>query len=222
MNRSLSSTIDPAFHRCTPESEVVTMKRSVPAVPVIPKCRGVRACMILAIPLCLLLGTFRPDTAASAPLFAAPFLSFDTGGESFSLALGDLNGDGKPDLAAVNVDVNTVSVLLGNGDGTFGPKSDYGTGSYPHSVAIGDLNGDGKPDLATANTVSFTVSVLLGNGDGTFGPKNDYGTGSNPYSVAIGDLNGDGKPDLAVANENSSTVSVLLGNGDGAFGPKSG
>ena len=91
-------------------------------------------------------------------------------------------------------------MLLGNGDGTFGAKTDFATGPVPVSVAIGDLNGDGKPDLAVANCDSNTVSVLLGNGDGTFGAKTDFATGSGPGSVAIGDLNGDGKPDLAVAN----------------------
>ena len=82
------------------------------------------------------------------------------------MAIGDLNGDGKPDLAVANYGSNTVSVLLGNGDGGFGAKTDFATGSDPYSVAIGDLNGDGKPDLAVANSSSNTVSVLLGNGDG--------------------------------------------------------
>jgi hypothetical protein len=111
-------------------------------------------------------------------------------------------------------------VLLGNGDGTFGAKTDYGTGSYPYFVAIGDLNADGKPDLAVANRSSNTVSVLLGDGDGTFGTKTDFATGSYPLCVAIGDLDGDKHPDLAVTNYNSGgagTASVLLGNGDGTF-----
>jgi hypothetical protein len=135
---------------------------------------------------------------------------FGTGADPNSVAIGDLNGDGKPDLAVANEPSNTVSVLLGNGDGTFGAKTDFGTGASPNSVAIGDLNGDGKPDLAVANYLANTVSVLLGNGDGTFGAKTDYGTGAGASSVAIGDLNGDGKPDLAVADYNSNTVSVLL------------
>ena len=151
MKRSLSLTIDAAFPRCKPlESEVVAMKRLVPTVPVIQKCRGVRACMILVIPLSLLLGAFSPATAG--PLFAAPFLSFDTGGNAQSVAMGDLNGDSKPDLAVANTNANTVAVLLGNGDGTFGPRSDYVTGNS-FSVAIGDLNGDGKPDLAAAKVL---------------------------------------------------------------------
>ena len=117
-----------------------------------------------------------------------------------SVAIGDLNGDGKPDLATANGDASTVSVLLNRGDGSFRAKRDYATGHGPDSVAIGDLNGDGKPDLATANIEASTVSVLLNRGDGSFQAKLDYATGSGPRSVAIGDLNGDGKPDLATAN----------------------
>src|SRR6266487_1345754 len=155
--------------------------------------------------------------------FAAK-VNYGTVAGASSVAIGDLNGDGKPDLVASNYNAvsPSVSVRLGNGDGTFGPKSDYGTGSRPNSVAIGDLNGDGKPDLAVANSGSSTVSVLLGHGDGTFAAKADYGTSSGPNSVAIGDLNGDGKPDLVTANTSQPTcvVSVLLGNGDGTFAAK--
>jgi hypothetical protein len=144
---------------------------------------------------------------------------FATGGQSISVAIGDFNGDGKPDLAVSNVNTHTVSVLLGSGDGTFGPKSDYGTGNEPSSVATRDLNGDGKPDLATANISANTVSVLLGNGDGTFGVQSGYGTGTSPWSVAIGDLNGDGKPDLATANADGNTVTVLINTGGGGVTP---
>jgi len=130
------------------------------------------------------------------------------------VAIGDLNGDGRPDLVTANSPAGTLSVLLANGDGTFKAKTDLAIGGNPASVAIGDLNGDGRPDLAVTISASGTVSVLLGNGDGTFGAETDFGTGG-PF-VAIGDLNGDGKPDLAVASYNA--VSVLLGNGDGTFG----
>src|SRR5439155_18904413 len=161
---------------------------------------GMRASTVATITLTLLLGAIHTNTAASAPLFAAPFLSFDAGGNPYSVTIGDLHGDGQPDLAVANYIISSVSVLLGNGDGSFAAHADFWTGSYPITLAIGDLNADGKPDLAVANSVNpftGTVSVLLGNGDGSFGIKTDYDTGPGPSSVAIGDLNGDGKPDLA-------------------------
>src|SRR5438093_4804085 len=101
------------------------------------------------------------------------------------MAIGDLNADHKPDLAVANSGSNTVSVLLGNGDGTFGAHTDFGTGSFPHSVAIGDLNGDSRPDLAVANAGAGTVSVLLGDGDGTFGAHTDFAIGGRPLSAPV-------------------------------------
>jgi hypothetical protein len=138
-----------------------------------------------------------------------------------SIAVGDFNRDGKLDLAVGNWTSNNVSVLLGNGDGTFQAAVDYATGSEPESVAVGDFNGDGKLDLVISNGLSSNVSVLLGNGDGTFQAAVNYGTGSDSSSVAVGDFNGDGKLDLAVSNSSTSddNVSVLLGNGDGTFQP---
>ncbi len=139
-----------------------------------------------------------------------------------SVAVGDFNGDGIPDLAAVSVNPldfldSTVSVLLGKGDGTFQPLQAYATGLDPGFVAVGDFNGDGIPDLATANRGDNTVSVLLGNGDGTFQAQQTYPVGIVPQSVAVGDFNGDGIADLAASNGGDNTVSVLLGNGDGTF-----
>ena len=86
-----------------------------------------------------------------------------------------------------------MSVLLGNGNGTFQAKQPFDTGSGPASVAVADFNGDGKNDLVTANGERNTASVLLGNGNGTFQARQDFGTGVQPYSVAVADLNGDGK-----------------------------
>ena len=86
------------------------------------------------------------------------------------MVVGDFNGDGHADLAVANVKDNSVSVLLGNGDGTFRPASRFATGVGPSGLAIGDFNGDGKPDLAVADSVGGTVTILLGQGDGTFQP----------------------------------------------------
>jgi hypothetical protein len=105
---------------------------------------------------------------------------------------------------------NSVSVLLGNGNGTFGVQTQQATGNNPRAVTTGDFNGDGKVDLVTPNTESNTVSVLLGNGNGSFGVHTQYSTGNGPQFVVAGDLNGDGSPDLGVANSYSNTISVLL------------
>jgi len=140
------------------------------------------------------------------------------------VSVGDFNEDSKLDLAVVNNGSNSVSVLLGNGDGTFQAHVDYGTGSGPSSMAVGDFNGDRKLDLAITNgvaSVGNTVSVLLGNGDGTFQPHVDYGTRLGPLSLAVGDFNVDGSLDLAVACYGpafqTGEASILLGNGDGTF-----
>ena len=120
-----------------------------------------------------------------------------------------------------------VSVLLGNGDGTFQPAVTYDSGGQiASSVAIGDVDGDGIPDLVAANYRGFTVGVLLGVGDGTFQPALVYSSGEEwPDSVAVGDLRGNGMLDLVAANRwtnekngyEHSNVGVLLGNGNGTF-----
>ena len=137
-----------------------------------------------------------------------------------ALVTGDFNRDGRLDLAVANQGSADVSILLGNGDGTFQAASNYLAGDNPQAIAIGDFNRDGKLDLAVVNqTDPGTVSILLGNGDGTFQGGVSYGTGVDPSSVAISDFNADGKLDLAVGNGSDPiSVSVLLGNGDGTFG----
>jgi hypothetical protein len=135
------------------------------------------------------------------------------------VAIGDLNGDGYPDLATANGGSDTVSVLLGKGDGTFGAKTDFAAPTNPVGIAIVDLNGDGKPDLAASSQDTNHVSVLLGNGNGTFGAPTHYPTGVRPSFVAAGDLNGDGKPDLVTGDAGATKISVLLGKGDGTLQP---
>src|SRR5256886_2783678 len=145
---------------------------------------------------------------------------FAAGSNPASVAAGDFNRDGVLDLATANYGSNNVSVLLGNGDGTFQAAQTYATAGFnPEFVAVGDVNLDGRQDLAVAQSGSTPslVSVLLGNGDGSFQPARIFATGQGSLSVAIGDVNGDGRPALAVADFRPTDVSVLLGNGDGTF-----
>ncbi|MGA3326960.1 MAG: VCBS repeat-containing protein, partial [Terriglobia bacterium] len=166
-----------------------------------------------------LVGSATLGTATLAQAFGTQ-VPYATGSSSgpISVAIGDFNGDGIPDLAVADFTSSNVSILLGNGDGTFQTAVNYPVATNPRSVVVGDFNGDGKLDLAVASyTNSNNVTILLGNGDGTFTTKGTFTAGSSPRSVAVGDFNGDGIPDLAVANYGGSTVSVLLGNGDGTF-----
>ena len=98
-----------------------------------------------------------------------------------------------------------MSVLLGNGNGTFQAAQNFTTDGYPRQVVVADFNGDGKLDLATANQDGYDVSVLLGNGNGTFTAEQNFTVGTMPRSVAVADFNGDGKLDLAVANSAAPT-----------------
>jgi len=153
--------------------------------------------------------------------FTSP--TFPVGTTPVAQVAGDFNGDGKADLAVVNQGSNTVSILLGNGDGTFQPKTDYATGTTPVGIAVGDFNGDGKVDLAVANLGAKSISILLGSGDGTFLPKTDVPLPLTPYALTVADFNGDGKADIAVTTQNptfsapTDDVTLLLGNGNGTF-----
>ncbi|HLJ49158.1 MAG TPA: FG-GAP-like repeat-containing protein [Bryobacteraceae bacterium] len=156
---------------------------------------------------------------AQTPSFTAAS-SFPAGTLPTSVAVGDFNLDGKPDLAVTNQ--NGVSILINSGNGAFQAPVSYTVGGNPQAVAVGDFNADGKLDLAVVNEGSGTVSILLGNGNGTFQGAVSYPAGTIPRFVVVADINGDGKPDLAVADSGTATgsgVSVLLGNGNGTFQP---
>lgn len=158
---------------------------------------------------------------ASLTCFSQSFntQSYPTGGLVGQIIVADFNGDHIPDIATVNGDTNTVSILINNGDGTFRPHIDFATGPGPVGLAAVDWNKDGKTDLVVANSAAdaaHSVSILLGNGDGTFQPHHDIAGAPNPNSIAVGDFNRDGNPDIATSsNSPVNAVHVSLGNGKG-------
>jgi hypothetical protein len=139
---------------------------------------------------------------------------------SNAIAVADFNQDGILDLAVAGGDGGSLTIFLGNGDGTFTYMASPPTGNDPTGIAEGDFNGDGIPDLAVTNAGDDTVTILIGNGDGTFRPAPvSPSTGSYPQGIVAADFTGGGTPDLAVANTSSQTLTILIGNGDGTFTP---
>jgi len=168
------------------------------------------------------LSIFPQIAAAKIPFKGAQ--SYPVGTAPLAIAAADFNGDGKIDLAVANsgtqsADDGGISILLGNGDGTFQPARNLSAGQNPGCVAAGDLNGDGRADLLVTDSdgVVGQVGVLLGNGDGTFQPIVDYAVGNTPNSIHLGNFNADPFPDAVVTNTADGTISVLLSNGDGSF-----
>ena len=133
------------------------------------------------------------------------------------MAVGDLNGDGIPDIVTANRIDDTVSVFLGNGDGTFQPPRTYAVGPRVWHVTLADVTNDGRLDILTVNKGANTISILLNNGDGTFQPQIVIPTGTRPSDVTVADVTGDGIPDLIFSNYADDTISVALGNGNGTF-----
>jgi hypothetical protein len=164
------------------------------------------------------------------PHFNSP-PAFNAGTNPNSVATGDLNGDGIPDLVIPNLTTDTFSILFADGEGAFLPPLSYNVGikgttvgAYPRAAAIGDLNADGKRDLIIGGGYNHSwVSVLLGDGTGNFGPALNQAVGNNGEltGVVLGDFNGDGKQDVAAAGSSSLAINFLLGNGAGGFGSTS-
>ncbi len=145
---------------------------------------------------------------------------FYVGGNLNSIAVGDINGDGRPDVVVTNQYTDTVGVLLnatvpGSDTPAFAPTQNFLVGRDPTSVQLADINGDGRPDIVVANTYDNTLTVLLngtptGSSFASFPVEQDFVPGIDPVSVAVGDINNDGKPDLVVSNSGNSLLTVLL------------
>jgi hypothetical protein len=133
-----------------------------------------------------------------------------------SLQVADFDHDGIPDIAVGNGD--SISFLVGKGDGTFKAAVSFNGGAGVRGMAAGDFNGDGKTDLAAASINNNTVSVLINNSSGNLPSQAIYGAGANPNSITAADFNEDGKSDLAIANGGSNNITIELGNGGGTFG----
>lgn len=165
-------------------------------------------------------------TAASSPQYLFNRADFPTGNFPSSVAVGDFNNDGRPDVAISNRLDNTVSIFLGQQNGTLGPKTDFPVATYPWGLVVADFNHDGKLDIAVTGTCGLNcgvVSILLGDGDGTFASHLEYTTGVGPITLVAADFNGDGFLDLAIVDDCGTTcglVSILLGKGDGTFQAK--
>ena len=177
------------------------------------------------------------DLVAAAPSRNAVDLLFNAKDGTFGAAVeylvgagtspvgavvGDLDGDGLPDIVTCNSGTGTVTLLMNQGAGkfpVFAPTT-YGVGSAPLGCTLADVNHDGHPDIVAANPGSDVVSVLINAGDGSFLPEASYGTGRQPHFVVAADFDADGHVDLAVVNHGAGTISFLKGAGDGTFAPR--
>ena len=200
------------------------MKRNIAVRAKCPKPANhrVHSCPKFVVVATLLALWFTTPVSGVAQITFGNPTNYPVGTQPGAVATGDFNQDGKLDLAVANAASNNISILLGNGDGTFQTTMNYAVGPDPVSIGVVDLNLDNNLDLAAAfygnNPPAPTggVTLLLGNGDGTFQSATTLASSDYPTGVATGDFNNDTKPDLAVSNIDGP-VSVFLGNGDGTF-----
>lgn len=155
------------------------------------------------------------NNSTSGNISFAPALTYAAGNSPYTIAAGDIDGDGKPDLVICNYTGNTVSILRNtstSGSISFAQKIIVTTALAPYDLALGDLDGDGKLDVVTSNSLSNNVSALRNTstaGNISFAAKVDYSAGSSPRGIVIGDLDGDFKPEIAFVNNADNTVSIL-------------
>jgi hypothetical protein len=157
-----------------------------------------------------------PTAAFARSQFFDP-VYYSAGVAPGAIAAGDFNGDGKLDLVTLSCcgGANIFHVLLGRGDGTFGPATQFFAHLAGFQVSVGDMNGDKALDLVVTSNPG--VAIFLGNGDGTFQPASIYPAGSFPIGEAVVDFNGDGNLDVAATSQTDGAVDILLGNGDGTL-----
>jgi Bacterial Ig-like domain (group 3)/FG-GAP-like repeat len=172
---------------------------------------------------------FLDESNAGAPLGYGPLVpgpallnylqSFNVTAGPFAqgVATGDFNGDGFADVVISNGNANTLTVLLGNGSGTFTAAPVVNTPANPTSIVVGDFNGDGRQDLAVTDVDDAEITVFLGAGNGTFTNAGSYETPGGPNHLAIGDFNNDGMQDLVATVDGDTNLAILIGNGDGTF-----
>ena len=187
-----------------------------PAFPPQPLSRGTMSCLIKSFSLACLL-TFAITGHTSTVQFNGA-KAYPVGSTPNAVLAVDLNGDGKLDIVVANQS-GTLSILLGNGDGSFQTANTFIAGTQISSVAAADLNGDTSPDLIISDSTltSTQVGVLLNNGNATFGPVQVLPGIAIASSVAVSDVDGDLKADIVVGDIGANIVHVFMGKGDGTF-----
>lgn len=155
---------------------------------------------------------------AQCSICFSPATNYAAGSNPYGVASADFNNDGFMDLAVANWGSSNVSILLNNGNGTFGAATQFAVGTNPRAIVTADFNGDGNKDFASANDGTNNVSVRLGNGSGGFGGVTNFSVVAAPECMVTADFNGDGNADLATSNYGTQVAAILLGNGSGGFG----